>query len=170
MVRQARCVAVAAAVALLCGTAFVSADDKKSNQKLDAGTFVAKAASAGMFEVKSSQLAQERAQKADVKRFAEHMIQDHTKANQELMALAQQKGYTIPTHMDAKCQECFDRLSNARGEAFDSAYVQEQLKAHREAVKMFQQASQTVDDPELKAWAAKTLPKLREHLRQVEAL
>lgn len=168
MVRHVICAAV---VALLGGSVVVlAADDKKNQKPLDAGTFVAKAASAGMFEVRSSQLAQERSQKAEVKRFAEQMIADHTKASDELKALAQRKGYSLPTQMDAKCQESLEKLTGARGEAFDTTYIQEQLKAHREAVQLFQQASRTLDDPDLKAWAMKTLPTLQKHLQHVQTL
>jgi putative membrane protein len=165
MMRHVRWAAVAALVVV---PAVLAADDKQ--KPLDAGTFVAKAASASMFEIKSSQLAQEKAQRAGVKQLAEHLIRDHTKANEELKAIARQKNYTLPAQMDPQCQECYERVANARGEAFDATFVQEQVKAHREAIKLFEQASKTLDDPELKAWAAKTLPTLKQHLRQAEAL
>jgi putative membrane protein len=133
-------------------------------------TFVQKAAIGGMFEVKSSQLAQQMASSQQVKRFAARMITDHTKANQELMALARQKGWQVPTAMDRQHQDMLTQLRSGQGggsgpdsDRFDRAYIDMQVKAHDKTVAIFEQAAQQCQDTDLKQWAAKTLPVLKEH-------
>src|SRR3954451_16178643 len=84
--------------------------DKAGDEKFSDKLFVEKAAVGGMFEVKSSQLAQQMATDANIKNFAAHMVADHTKANQELMGLARQKGWQVPAALDQKHQEMLDQL------------------------------------------------------------
>jgi putative membrane protein len=125
--------------------------------------FVEKAAVGGMFEVKSSQLAQQMATDANVKNFAAHMVADHTKANQELMGLARQKGWQVPATLDQKHQEMLDQLGKNQSGQFDKAYMDIQVKAHDKTVMLFDKASKECQDADLKAWAVKTLPTLKQH-------
>ncbi len=140
------------------------------DEKFSDKTFVEKAAVGGMFEVKSSQLAQQMASSPNVKTFAARMITDHQKANQELMALARQKGWQVPTALDQKHQEMLTQLRQGQGggtgpagDRFDRAYMEIQVKAHDKTVELFEKAAQECKDADLKAWAAKTLPTLKEH-------
>lgn len=133
-------------------------------------SFVTKAAVGGMTEVKLGQLATQKASHADVKQFGQQMVDDHSKANDELKQLASSKGITLPTDLDAKHQAIYDRLSKLDGAAFDRAYVQDMVADHREDVSEFRKESQSGPDSEVKAWAAKTLPTLQHHLQMIESI
>jgi putative membrane protein len=132
--------------------------------------FVTDAAVGGMAEVELGKLATEKASNADVKKFGQRMADDHGKANDELKSLAQSKQITLPSAIDAKHKATIDRLSKLSGEAFDRAYVQEMLKDHQKDVAAFRTESKSGKDPEVKAWADKTLPTLEEHLKLVQDL
>lgn len=135
-----------------------------------AGDFWTKAAQSGLAEVELSQLAQSNAQSADVKQFAQMMIADHTKANNELKSLAAGKNVTLPTSIDTKHQALRDQLSSMKGAEFDKAYVDAMVQDHQEAVSLFQTQSQSAQDADVKAWAAKTLPTLQTHLDRIKAI
>jgi len=122
-----------------------------------------------MAEVELGQLASQKAQSDQVKQFAQRMVQDHGKANDELKTLAQQKNITLPTDLDAKHKSTRDRLSKLSGAQFDRAYMQDMLADHRKDVSDFRKESQSGKDPDVKAWAAKTLPTLEEHLKLAES-
>jgi len=126
--------------------------------------FVTEAAQGGMAEVQLGSLASKKGSNSGVKAFGQRMVQDHSKANQELMKLATQKGVPLPKSI-GKHQAIYNRLSRLSGAAFDSAYMSDMVKDHQEDVAAFQKASQTAHDPTLKSWAAKTLPTLKEHLQ-----
>lgn len=132
--------------------------------------FVTNAAVGGMFEVQSSELAEEKAQSAEVKDFAEQMVQDHGKANDELKSAARKLGAEIPTKLDAKHAQMIDKLEGLSGAQFDSAYIQAQRDAHRDAVKLFTNYSQSDGNAQLTAWAKKTLPTLKEHQQHLQQI
>lgn len=132
--------------------------------------FVTKAAIGGMFEVQSSELADRNAQSAEVKSFAKQMIKDHGKANKELSSLAKDQGAEIPKALDAKHAAELKKLEGLQGAEFDKSYIQGQRAAHKEAVGLFQSYSDSGGDPELTAWASKTLPTLKEHQSHVQTL
>lgn len=129
-------------------------------------TFVTKAAEGGMAEVELGNLAKQKAQSDQVKQFADRMVTDHGKANDELKTLAQNKNITLPSDLDAKHKALKDRLSKLSGEQFDRAYMQAMLKDHRQDVTEFRRESQGAKDPDVKAFASKTLPTLEDHLKQ----
>jgi putative membrane protein len=122
-----------------------------------------------MAEVELGKLAGDKAQSEQVKQFGHRMAQDHAKANDELKSLAQQKNIMLPSTLDAKDKATVDRLSKLSGAAFDRAYMQDMLQDHRKDVNEFRKESQSGKDPEVKAWAAKTLPTLEEHLRLAQS-
>ncbi len=129
--------------------------------------FLEDAASGGAMEVQVGQLAEERAQSKDVKAFANRMVADHTKAGEELKALAQDKQITVPQKLESKDQSAVDRMSRASaGGNFDKTYMRDMVKDHTKDVAEFQKAAKNVKDPDLKAWADKTLPVLEQHLQQ----
>lgn len=131
--------------------------------------FAEKAAQGGLAEVKLGTLAEERAESPDVKGFGKRMVEDHTKANQELMKIAGQSGVTLPSTLTAKDEEEYDRLSKLSGAAFDHAYISHMISDHRADIAEFRHEANNGMDPELKAFAAKYLPVLEEHLRLAEA-
>lgn len=129
--------------------------------------FMMKAAAGGMAEVELGRLASQKATNNDVKTFGKHMVDDHSKANDELKQLASQKGVTLPTDMGAEHKETMDRLSKLNGAAFDSAYVSEMVKDHTEDVSEFEREASQGQNSDVKGWAAKTLPTLRDHLQMI---
>jgi len=140
--------------------------DKTADHAMTADhTFVTKAAEGGMAEVKLGQLAADKATSDDVKKFGQRMVTDHGKANDELKSLAQQKSITLPSDLNAKDKATYDRFSKLSGAAFDRAYMQHMLADHRTDVNEFKKESTSGKDPDVKAWAGKTLPTLEEHLK-----
>jgi putative membrane protein len=134
-----------------------------------ASSFVTKAAEGGMAEVELGRLASQRASDESVKQFGQRMVTDHGKANDELKQIASNKGIDIPSKLAAKHQATMDRLSKLSGAEFDRTYMQDMVRDHREDVNEFRRESQRGTDPELKAFAAKTLPVLEEHLKEAES-
>lgn len=126
--------------------------------------FMTKAAQGGMMEVSLGQTVSQKAQSPDVKTFADRMVSDHGKANDELKQLATTKGITLPTDM-GEHQKAVDELSKKSGKDLDKAYMSEMVKDHEKDVDEFKKASNEVQDADLKIWATKTLPTLEEHLR-----
>ncbi len=134
-------------------------------------TYVTKAAAAGMMEVQASQAAITRASNPDVRAFAQRMVKDHTAVGDELKTLAGQKGITIPDSLPADERAKVDKLNALEGAKFDRTYAEEVgVKAHKEAVSLFDQASKNAKDPDIKAFFAHNLPALREHLQMAQQL
>jgi putative membrane protein len=127
--------------------------------------FVTKAAKGGMAEVELGKLAAEKASTDAVKQFGQRMVDDHGKANDELKALAQSKNITLPSEIGPEEKALRDRLVKLSGSAFDQAYMKAMVSDHVKDVNEFRMESKSGKDPEVKAWAAKTLPTLEEHLK-----
>lgn len=132
--------------------------------------FVDTAAKAGMAEVDISTAVVEKVKKKTVKEFAQKMIDDHSKANEELKVLCSSRGIMLPTEIDEETKTKRDELMKKTGSKLEKAYVDIMLDDHRKAVELFRNESQSGGDPELKQWAGATLPKLEEHLQHVEML
>ena len=126
--------------------------------------FAQAAAESGMAEVTTSELALKHAGSDQVKKFARQMIDDHTKANQQLMTLATAKGVTLPKTVSLGQAAEADSLAGLKGEEFDHCYMKGQVAAHICAVGLFTAESERGQDPDMKALATKTLPHLKEHL------
>ena len=132
--------------------------------------FVKEAAIGGMAEVDLGQLAASKAESPDVKQFGQRMVDDHGKANTELKSWASQKNVTLPTELDAKHKAEHARLEKLSGAAFDRAYMQAMVADHNKDVAAFMRESKAAKDPDLKAWAAKTLPTLQEHQKMAKEI
>ena len=132
-------------------------------------TFVTKAAEGGMAEVQLGNLAKSNAESSDVKSFGEQMVTDHTQANDELKSIASKKSITLPTSVNAKQQAEYNRLEKLKGAAFDREYMKLMVSDHRTDVNEFRRESEHGSDPDLKAFAAKTLPTLENHLKMAES-
>lgn len=132
--------------------------------------FVMEAAMGGMMEVELGRVAAQRGATDAVKQFGQRMVDDHSKANEELMSLASSKGMTLPTALDDKHQKDVTKLSGMSGAEFDRAYAKMMLKDHEKDVKAFERQSTRGGDPDIRAFAAKTLPTLQEHLQMARAL
>ena len=132
--------------------------------------FAVDAANGGMAEVALGKLAQGKATNAKVKEFADMMVADHTKANDELMALAKTKNITLPDSVSADEKKAMDDLSKKSGKDFDKAYVDLMVDDHKKDVKEFEDATKDLKDADIRAFATKTLPTLRTHLEHINAI
>lgn len=132
-------------------------------------TFVDTASAKGMAEIQTSQLALDKSQSDDVKSFAQTMITDHTAANQKLAAIA--TSLNLKTASEAEMMDKAKKMIlQYRDGSFDKAYTTNQVKAHQQTIKLFQDEIKTSQTPELTAFAKDTLPKLQEHLKMAKQL
>ena len=162
-------VAIGAAVALLSGIAINSiaaaapgAYDKQ---------FLSKAADAGSTEIAASKVAQSKSSNPEVKKFADAMLADHAKVADELKQLASSKQIEVSDQPGARHKAQIDKLGRLEGQQFDKEYAASiGVAAHKEAVKLFTDASQKASDPDIKAFATKTLPALQHHLDMANAM
>jgi putative membrane protein len=162
---------VLCAVASACLAVAVRAQDATSvGISASDKTFVTKAAQGGMAEVQLGKLAAEKASRSDVKDFGNMMVEDHTKANEQLKSVAAQKSLTIPEDVGAKNQAVYDRLPKLSGPAFDRAYIQTMVKDHREDVAEFKKEANSGKDSDIKNFASQSLPVLQKHLSAIEAI
>ncbi len=136
----------------------------------DDAKFVVTAANDGMAEVDAGKMAQEKAVSKRVKAFADMMVTDHTKAGDELAAIAKTKNITLPAAPNADAQKMAADMGKMSGKDFDKDYVNNMVDGHEKAVKLFTDASKNLKDPDLKAFATKTLPTLQMHLDAIKAI
>ena len=151
-------------------------ENRSDNQNANMGTqqdgadFAVKAADSGLAEVNASEVAQEKAQDQRVKDFAAMMVQDHTKTNEELKSLVAGKNITLPTAPGEPHLKNIADLNSYSGADFDKEYMDLMVSDHEKAVSLFEDASEDVEDTELRAFAAKTLPALQKHLEQARTI
>jgi putative membrane protein len=132
--------------------------------------FMMEAARGGMMEVKLGQVATRRASSSAVKQFGQRMVRDHSKANAQLKQLAARKDVSLPQDIGAEHKAVYSRLSRLSGPAFDRAYMKDMVEDHVKDVSEFREQSKEAHDANLKAWAAKTLPTLQEHLQMARTI
>jgi putative membrane protein len=132
--------------------------------------FLKEAARGGMSESELGELAKQKGASEAVRNFGERMAKDHKKANEELKDIASKKGAAIPAELTHGERATMDRLQKLTGAEFDRAYAAAMVKDHKKDVKDFKDAAEDVKDPDLKAFAQKTIPALEEHLRRAEEL
>lgn len=137
----------------------------------DPQEFASMATASNMFEIESSRLALEKAASPDAKAFAQHMIDDHTKAGEEMKAAAEnQGGINLPSSVNDKHKQMLDQLNAATGADFETQYLSMQVSAHKEAVALFDAFSTNGSEGPLKDFARKTLPTLQQHLEMVSTI
>jgi putative membrane protein len=132
--------------------------------------FLMEAAMGGLMEVELGHIAVQKGVSDAVKQFGQRMVDDHSKANEALMTLAQSKGMTLPTALDEKHQKDVTKLSALTGAEFDRAYSKLMLSDHKKDVAEFEKQSTKAADPDVKAFASQTLPTLQQHLEMAKAL
>jgi len=130
--------------------------------------FVKTAAVGGMEEVQLGQLAAQKASDPDVKSFGQRMVDDHSKANDQLKQLAGQKSVTVASTLPPSKKKDVDKLSRLSGAAFDKAYVSMMVEDHKKDVAEFKKESASGKDADVKSWASTTLPTLQDHLKMIE--
>jgi putative membrane protein len=127
--------------------------------------FAKKAAQANMAEVKLGQLAEEKAQSEQVKSLGRRMVEDHTKANDQLKEAAMRENINLPSNFSPKEEQMYDQLSKLSGPEFDKAYTKDMVKEHEKDIAEFRQEANGGRKDPIKSWAAETLPVLETHLR-----
>jgi len=152
--------AAAPAAGAMSANAAVAASDRK---------FMEEAARGGMAEVKLGQLAAEKAGSNQVKQFGQRMVDDHSKANDQLKQIASSKGVALPTELDKSTQREYDKLSKLSGADFDREYMKHMVSDHKKDVGDFKKEAGKAKDADLKQFAASTVPTLEEHLNLAKA-
>ena len=134
--------------------------------------FVTLAAQSDMLEIASSKLALQKSDSGKTKTFAQKMIDDHTATSTELKGLVSsgKVKVTAPSALDKAHQEKLDKLAKLQGKDFTKQYDDMQVSAHKDAVSLFERYGKDGDNPDLKAFAGKTLPTLKEHLQMAQDL
>jgi putative membrane protein len=144
----------------------------RSNTSLARGDrdFMMKAAQSDVAEIQGGQVAKEKASSDAVKKFADKMVTDHTKTSGQMKTMAESRSVALPTTPSAKDERDMKKMSGMSGADFDRAYMDSQVRAHRDAVSLFRKESKSGKDAELKSFAANTLPALEEHLKMATDL
>ena len=156
----------AVALALLASTAawaqtMPSADDAQ---------FVMKASVGNTFEVEEAKVALERATDQRLKDFAQRMVNDHSDAMNKLMDSAGKAGQKSEMMLDAPHQAMVDNLKTYNGAEFDKVYTADQVAAHAETVALLSDYNQNGQNSDLKSWAKKTLPVVKDHQATINAM
>ncbi len=149
-------------------TAGAAKGGSKSAASSPDAKFAMNAAKGGMMEVEMGRMAAEKATSPDVKQFGQRMVDDHSKANDELKAIASGKNITLPAAVDPAHKAKMDRMSKMTGAAFDRAYMADMVKDHKKDVPEFRKEAKSGKDAEIKGFAGKTLPTLEEHLKMAQ--
>jgi putative membrane protein len=130
--------------------------------------FILKAAQGGMAEVELGRVASQQAASDEVKKFGQRMVDDHGKGGEELKTIAQSRGITLPADIEPRDKALKDRLAKLNGKTFDRTYMRNMVADHKTDVAEFKREANSGKDPEVKAWAAKMLPTLEDHLKDAQ--
>lgn len=133
--------------------------------------FMKKAAEAGHAEVQAARLAVSKSTNAQVKKFAQMLIDDHTKANAQLEQIASAKGVKLPTEPSLMHKSKMQLMKMADGADFDKRFAEDMgVEAHRETIELFREGIANGRDPQVKAFAQQVLPKLEQHLEMAQKM
>ena len=132
--------------------------------------FVKAESAAGTAELKIAGLGVQKAERADIKTFAEMLVTDHTVANKELTALAEKKGVEVSAVISPKHAEEFQNLEKASKADFDKVFLTDMISGHKKCVSKFEAAAKDSKDSDVKMWAEKMLPTIKAHLAKAEEL
>jgi putative membrane protein len=157
-----------AIVTLGSGLALFAQSPDKMHMKSADHKFAMEASQGGMAEVELGQLALKNADNQKVKDFGQKMVDDHSKAGDELKQLAMKDNITLPSAVSSKDQALITRLSSLHGAAFDKAYISAMVKDHETDIAEFEKEASHGQDSDLKEFASKTLPTLKSHLEMAK--
>jgi len=163
----------AASLALIVAAplaSFAAGDKAVTTTPAGDARFMKKVAQDGKAEVELGRLAAARGASDAVKQFGQRMVTDHGKAGNELAKLAQDEGVELPADIDGKHKRLHDRLAKLSGADFDREYMREMVRDHDADVKAFEREADRAKNPDVKAWAGKTLSVLKEHQQQAHQL
>jgi putative membrane protein len=157
---------IALACAALVASAGAAAQSKDAKGGLSGQDrkYFQEIAQANLAEVQAGKLAQKKASSDDIKKFAQHMVEDHGKMIEEQRAMAKAKNVSLPKEAKKEDQSALKKLEKASGAEFDRAYIEQMVKDHEKALQLVQDAAKNAKDPELKQAAAKAAPEIKQHL------
>jgi putative membrane protein len=169
-------VALAGILALVPAFAQTSATSTSTTKKTSTSTatsglsagdrqFMTTASQAGMMEVELGKIAAEKGTNPDVKAYGQRMVDDHTKAGDQLKQLASQKNVKLSDKLSPPKQKEVDKLGKLSGAAFDNSYISHMVSGHKPVVAAFEKESKSGKDTDVKSWAESTLPTLQDHLK-----
>jgi len=159
------CVLFVALVFVIGWSSLLWAQGKAEKKTIPDGAFLKKVAQDGLFHVEAGKLAAQRGSSEGIKKFGQHAVEHHSQINDELMKLASTKGVTLPKKMGKTEQEKLNNLAKLSGPNFDKAYIEMEIKDHSKDLSAFQKEAKDGKDPDVKAWASKTVPTIEEHLK-----
>jgi putative membrane protein len=164
---------VIAALAIFAFAGFVTPVEARSKARAmtEAEPFAQELKSRGQFEIETSSLALRTSSNDEIKKFAQHMIDDHTAADQKLAETLKQANLPGPEYgMNEEGRDLFNQLTVLQGAAFDRAYVRDQIQGHEKAIELLEAYSKRGDNDALKQLASTLLPTIKEHLQMAEGL
>ena len=170
MRRTFLCTVLPALAACLWLTCPVAAQREKTEQPLTDQRFVKMVSADNLAEIELGRLALKHAASEDVKHFAHRIIDDHTKAGKELNRIADTKRIPPAPEIDKKHRELMDKLATLKGADFDHEFMRHMVTDHKEAITLFEREAKDGQDPELREFASKTLPTLRDHLKMARKI
>lgn len=132
--------------------------------------FITKASQGNKAEVELGQLATDKASSPEVKKFAEHIVKDHSKANQKLSGMAKKKGVSISENLSEEAMQLKNTLAALNGAEFDKQYMAAMVNDHQKDIDEFQNESQQGQDKDVKNFAKQSLPTLKRHLSMAQSL
>jgi len=132
--------------------------------------FINKAAQGNSMEVAAGKLAGQRALDPAVKQFGAQMVSDHTAANEALKTVADSKQMPLTDTLPQEEQDALGKLEGLNGTEFDKAYAKMMVKDHEKDISEFEKQAKKANDPDVKAFAQKTLPTLKHHLMMANRL
>ncbi|OWJ60848.1 DUF4142 domain-containing protein [Inquilinus limosus] len=147
-----------------------SADAATQPVQIDAATYARQTAISGLFEISAAQVALEKASSDEVRSFARMMLDDHTKASEQLADAAKGQDLSLPVSVDAAHDQLLQALANATEQDFDRLYMRTQVEAHTAALKLQQDYSSFGGNPALKAIATQMVPIVKRHLDQAQSI
>jgi len=132
--------------------------------------FAQTAAASDLAEITLGKIAMQKAESADVKKFAERMVADHTKSSQDLMQIAQKKNIELPKELSKEHAAHIQHLQGLRGADFDREYMKHMMKDHQDAVQLFSDEANNGKDEDIKNFASKYLPTIKEHAQMTKEI
>jgi len=132
--------------------------------------FMIGAAQSNINEIASGQIAVKKANSAAIRDYAQKMIQEHTKANQELADIAQSKGISLPSEGDSSNKTVISNLEKLSGSEFDRDYMKSQVDAHKKTASLISMYQSSGSDREMMSYATKNLPVVQIHLKMAQSM
>lgn len=155
-----------ALVVLVAGNSWAEEKNAPKNDQ----EFLIRAAEAGNAEIKFSELAETRANNDQVKDFARQMVREHKQMSDQLSSYAKELKTAVLAGLDKDANAAYQRLSKLRGDEFDRAYMQQMVEDHEKAVRLFEGEAKSSGTSDLKTFAEKNLPTIRDHLKHARSV